>query len=486
MGPIEQAILIVGAAVAGFAAAWWLQRATIARERERIAELAVERNAASARIQEMQIAVTSLSADIAAARTELQQVPILIGERDAARDTLAAEQDSHYRLRTSYATLETEAAAKLQATEDKIELIQAAGQQLKTEFENLANRIFDEKQKAFKSASEESIGNLLNPVKQEIGDFRKRVDAIYDQDVRDRTSLKTEIESLQKASQRAGTQAESLARALTGDSRVRGNWGEISLERILEDSGLRKGHEYVVQESFQNEDGERLRPDVVVRLPEKKAVVIDSKVSLVAYERYHTAQSEDERQKCVAEHVASVRAHIKGLSAKNYQDAIGVDSLDLVLMFVPIEPAYLLALEHDATLYTDAFNRKILPVSPTTLMGTLQIIHNIWRYERQNKHALEIADKAGGLYDQFVLFCESLTGIGDSLAKAQAEYERARGRLVEGRGNLVGRAEGLRALGIKARKRLDAALLDEGDAGDSVAATAEPPALMEPEQDRPT
>jgi DNA recombination protein RmuC len=481
---ISVALAAIVAFAGGFAAAWLLRRAELLRElgaaERRLGDLSNECDAALSRTDDLQARVTAVTADLAAARASLKQIDSLRDERDTARRDLDAERKALGQLRTDYATLQTQTDEKLKAADEKLQILREAGDQLKKDFENLANRIFEEKREKFTQSNRESIEGLLKPVKDQLIDFKSKVEEVYINDVRDRTSLKTEIDNLQKASERAGNQAESLARALTGDSRVRGNWGEISLERILEDSGLRKGHEYDVQVSHQNEEGQRLRPDMIVRLPERKAVIIDSKVSLVAYEHYHAAQSDEERQQYLREHVASIRTHIKGLSAKNYQDLIGVNSLDLVLMYIPIEPSYLLALEHDASLYTDAFNRKILLVSPTTLMGTLQIIHNIWRYERQNRHALEIAERAAGLHDQLVLFSESLTEIGERLGQAQSAYETTRKRLTGGKGNLVSRAENLRALGIKARKTFNAALVAEaGEAADETALEA----LEEPQID---
>jgi DNA recombination protein RmuC len=461
MAPLGIALLLLAGLAVGFALAWWMRRNELALLAARNAELAAGVAAEADRAGALRGEVTRLTAELAAARASLAQLDTLAKERDAARADLDAERRAHAALRTAHATYQADADARLAAANEKLELLRAAGADLRKEFENLANRIFEEKSEKFARESKESLGNLLKPVSQQLADFRKKVEDVYESEMRDRTSLKAEIQNLQKASERAGTQAESLARALTGESKVRGNWGEISLERILEESGLRKGHEYDVQESGRNEDGQRLRPDVIVRLPERKAVIIDSKVALVAYERYHAAQTEEERAGFLAEHIAALKAHIRSLSARSYQDIIGLNSLDLVLMFVPVEPAYLLALEHDASLYADAFNRKILIVSPTTLMGTLQIIHNIWRYEWQNKNAIVIAEKAGALYDQFVLFAEALEEIGRCLGKAQEAFETTRKRLVDGRGNLVSRAEALRTLGIKAKRKLDAELLAE-------------------------
>lgn len=453
-------------------------------ERERLVaaqyqdQVIKERDDSRAKSADLLNQSTRLQAELAAAVASLQQVQVLIQERDAARRELEAERLARGRLQTDYSTLQAETAEKLKAGEEKIELLGQMGKQLKTDFENLANRIFEDKTRTFTQTSKDTVEGLLKPVRDQLTEFKAKVEEVYDKEARDRTSLKTEIDLLHRASLRASTGAEALAKALKGDSKVRGSWGEISLERILEQSGLRRGHEYDAQVSQKNEEGKLLRPDVVVYLPEDKAVVIDSKVSLVSYERYHAAESDEERQAHLQAHVAALRAHLNGLSAKDYQESVGKRSLDLVLMFVPIEPAYLLALEADGTLYSDAFNKKVLLVSPTTLMGTLQIIHNIWRYEYQNRHALDIANRGGALYNQFVLFAESLTDVGSRLDQAKTAYESARARLTSGKGNLVWQIEKLRDLGVKAKKRLDPALLAEANIDPDE--TGDNPALESP------
>lgn len=443
------------AAVLGFGLAWLVFRPD--RLRASLAERDMELGQ-----NEQQLA--GLQARFAARGEELERERATAGERygllTTERDEFRARAEE---LKAKNARLQAEAVEKLKAADEKIELLGQMGKQLKTDFENLANKIFEDKARTFTQTSKDSVEGLLKPVRDQLTDFRKKVEEVYEKEARDRTSLKTEVELLQRASLRASTGAEALAKALKGDSKVRGSWGEISLANILEQSGLRKGHEYDAQVSQKSEEGQILRPDVVVYLPENKAVVIDSKVSLVSYERYHAAETDEERQAHLAAHVSALRTHLNGLSAKSYQDSVGKRSLDLVLMFVPIEPAYLLALEGDGKLFADAFHKRVLLVSPTTLMGTLQIIHNIWRYEHQNRHALDIASRGGALYDQFVLYTEALLEIGERLGQAQKAYECARSRLTSGKGNLLGQIEKLQVLGAKAKKKLDPALLAEAD-----------------------
>ena len=339
--------------------------------------------------------------------------------------------------------------------------------QARVDFENLANRIFDAKQKQFGEQSRETLDLTMRPLKQQIEGFRKRVDEIHSTDTADRNRLKGQIEELQKQSQRIGNDAVALANALKGESKTQGNWGEIVLEKILEESGLHKGREYETQVSLKNEEGNRRSPDVIVHLPEGKDIVVDAKVSLSAYERY-CSLDDQEKATALREHIASLRTHIKGLSGKSYHDLEGLKTLDFVLMFVPIEPAFMLALEHDPSLFSDAYDKNIILVCPTTLLATLRTIQSIWRYEKQNRNALEIAERAGKLHDHFVLFVDALDDVGKHLDRSVSSYETARKRLVEGQGNLVKRSDDLRQLGAKAQKQLPESVrsvLDDSEDG---------------------
>ncbi|MEX2479572.1 MAG: DNA recombination protein RmuC [Gammaproteobacteria bacterium] len=397
---------------------------------------------------------------------QLERLPEVLAELALERERLATLHARHTRLEADFAALETRSREQARAATDKLILLEQSETRLTREFENLANRIFEDKQRRFSETSKAGVETLLGPLRNQLGEFRRKVEDIYDSENKDRASLRTEILQLKTLNERISSDALNLTRALKGDSKVRGNWGEFKLERLLEQSGLSKGREYDIQASFRNEDGQRLQPDVVVHLPEGKDVVIDSKVSLIAYEQYHATEDEAGRAHHIAQHIASLRAHIQGLAAKNYDELVGVNSLDLVIMFVPIEPALLLALEHQPALYEEAFGKRILLVSPSTLMGTLQIIHNIWRYERQNRNTQEIATQAGNLHDAFVNFVDSLDKVGEALVRAQGEFETARKRLVSGRGNLVVRTHKLRQLGIKTRKSLPDALIEEAGVND--------------------
>ena len=395
-----------------------------------------------------------------ARETAQAKIVELTTERDSARALLEALRQEKGTLDTDYATMISKLDEERKSAREKIALLEQAELRLAKEFENLANRIFEEKHQKFNEVSKIGVEALLTPMREQMSDFRKKVEDVYDNENKERASLRTEIQSLKSLNERIGVDALNLTKALKGDSKTRGTWGEIQLERLLEESGLAKGREYDVQASHRNEDGQRFQPDVVVHLPEKKDVVIDSKVSLVAYEQYYTAESDEERQRQIRAHTASLRTHFSGLSAKNYDELIGVNSLDMVIMFVPIEPALLLAFEHEPNLFSEAFNHRILLVSPSTLMATLQIIHNIWRYEYQNRNAQAIATEAGKLHDQFVSFVDALEKVGDQIKRAGESYDTAHKRLTSGKGNLVGRTQKLRILGAKVKKSINSELIE--------------------------
>jgi DNA recombination protein RmuC len=274
-----------------------------------------------------------------------------------------------------------------------------------------------------------------------------------------------EVQRLQELNQKIGEDAANLTKALKGDAKTQGTWGEIILERILEESGLRKGIEYDSQGGFRDTDGKLLKPDVVVHLPEEKDIIIDSKVSLVAYEKYVRTEDADERDRAVKDHLISINAHLKSLESKRYDELPGIKSLDFVLMFIPIESAFMLAIDKDSEIFRKAFDQNIMIVSPSTLLVTLRTIQSIWRYEYQNKNALEIAEKAGNLYDKFVGFVADLEKLGDQIDNAQKAYDGAHNKLISGKGNLVSRAQTLIDLGVKSRKRLPASVIQEAELG---------------------
>ncbi|WGL16984.1 DNA recombination protein RmuC [Microbulbifer bruguierae] len=330
------------------------------------------------------------------------------------------------------------------------------------QFENLANRIFEEKQQMFVRRSEDSLRKSLDPLERQLGDFRKRVEHVYDREAAERNSLVGQIKALREQTQRISDEALNLTSALKGDRKIQGNWGEVVLERLLEESGLQKGREYETQVSF-TADGRRRQPDVIVRLPESKDLIIDSKVSLVDYERYASAETDEERTQALKQHVNSLRAHITGLNKKAYEQLEGVRTLDFVFIFVPIEAAYMLAMQADPELFRFAYERQIVLVSPTSLMATLRTVENIWRYEKQNKNAEKIAAEAGKLHDQFALVLESLDNLGSRIRQADEAFQETYKRLATGRGNAVKRIDSLRKLGAKTRKQIAADLREKAE-----------------------
>ena len=391
-----------------------------------------------------------------------QQVSSKLGQQlSDARQESQDRQEQSSQLRTEMAKLETQLSEERKQSNEKLKLLDEARAQLNTEFQNLANKILEEKSLKFTEQNKKNIDQVLNPLREQLGDFRRKVEDVYEKESKDRVSLFHEIKHLKDLNQKISDDALNLTNALKGQTKTQGTWGEVILERVLEESGLHNGREYETQGTFTSEEGKRLRPDVIVHLPEGKDIIIDSKVSLTAYERYCSGDDENQRQTDLKEHIASLKAHIKGLSVKNYEDLPGIKSLDFVLLFVPIEAAFITAVENDRDIFREAFDKSIIVVSPTTLLATLKTVHNIWRFEDQNLNALEIAEKAGNLYDQFVLFVQSMDDIGDKLNKASDAYQTARKRLVDGRGNLVGRTENLKKLGAKAKKSLDEKLLLE-------------------------
>ncbi len=362
--------------------------------------------------------------------------------------------------RVSEATLRTSLQEQQKQNEEKLAVLQEAKERMTAEFKTLASDVFDAKHKVFKSESKEQLGNILSPLSERIKEFEKRVEQSYNDESKERFSLIKEVRNLQDLNARISKDAINLTNALKGESKTQGAWGEIILERVLEKSGLEKGREYEIQVSMKNEEGRRYQPDVIVHLPEEKDVIIDSKVSLTAYERYCSAEDDTERAASLKLHLQSLRAHIKQLGDKDYHNLEGIRTLDFVLLFVPIEAAFSLAVQQDNELFSDAFERNIIMVAPSTLLATLRTIQNIWRYEQQNKNAQEIASKAGALYDKFVNFVTDLENIGSKIESTQTAYRDAHNKLTSGRGNLVRRAETMRELGAKVSKSLPQHLVD--------------------------
>ncbi|AXH09837.1 DNA recombination protein RmuC [Malaciobacter halophilus] len=339
---------------------------------------------------------------------------------------------------------------KQDSFKEKIELLESSKVKMKEEFENLANRVFEQNSKK----SNENINQVLTPLKEQLNNFGKRVNDIYSEETKQRSYLLNEIKNLKELNNQISNDAVNLTKALKGDNKIQGDWGELILEKVLEQSGLREGIEYTTQSSFSNE-GKRLRPDVIVHLPLKKDIVIDSKVSLNSYINYTQAEDEQNRQKAIKELISSLKAHIKGLSVKRYEDIKEVRTLDFVLMFIPIEPAFLLAVSKDNNLFKLAFENNIMLVSPSTLYVSLRTIENIWKMEYQNQNAELISKKAANLYDKFALFVKDIEDIGTHIKRTSNSYENALNKLSKGKGNLLTRSQEFIDLGVKPNKQIN-------------------------------
>jgi DNA recombination protein RmuC len=342
----------------------------------------------------------------------------------------------------------------------RIESLNEAKEALTIQFKNLANEILDDKTRRFTEQNALSLDALLKPLQTKLTEFKEQVSTSYANESRERFALKSEIERLSALNVKMSDETRSLTQALKGDSKVQGNWGELVLESILESSGLRKGEEYLVQDSHTKVDGSRLQPDIVVRLPEGRHLVVDSKVSITAYARHAESADADTAQIELNAHIQSLRQHIQGLSSKNYSSLYGVGSVDFVLMFIPIEPAFLLALKSAPNLYQEALAKNIVLVCPSTLMATLRTVAHLWRQDHQNKNALEIARQCGALYDKFVGFIDDMEKLGQRIDQAQTSYHDAFSKLKTGKGNLIRTAERVRELGVKPSKTLPTGLLD--------------------------
>lgn len=412
-------------------------------------------------LRKQQAQANQLATELAVAKEKCQQVQSKDAELKQLQHLLNQAQAKNTELQARMEEQSKHAAEKLQLLHD-------AESRLQTQFENLAGRIFDERNKQFTEHHKTSLDHIIMPLREQLGDFKQRIETVYDNENKDRISLREEIISLRRDTAQMNKEALNLTRALKGDKKTQGNWGEMILEKVLETSGLRKGIEYQTQGAFRDEDNKLFKPDVIVHLPDNKDVIIDSKVSLLAYERYCSSEDEQERIIALKQHTQAVRDHIKGLSDKDYAGLKGVRSLDFVLLFMPIESAFIAAFQSDERLFTDAFEHKIVVVTPTTLLATLRTIENIWRYERQNENARAIADKAGVVYDKIRGFVDDLDKLGKQLNTVHSTYDGVMNKLTQGNGNLIRQASSFVDLGVKVKKQLPRSIseqagVDEGE-----------------------
>ena len=430
--------LVVGAAFGAFGV--WLWHRGVP---EQIQDLKSERTRLAGQADMLQRQLAAEHALTATLEERVRRIPEL-------------EQDliGYQAVREENARLLSALNMERRQSEEKLKLLADAKEALAEQFQNVANRIFEEKGEKLVQQNVANLDTLLKPLGERLKEFQVRVEETYDKESKQRFSLQSEIQKLVEANARMSVDALNLTNALKGDSKTQGAWGEVVLERVLEASGLQKGREYDLQVSLDSSAGGKARPDVIIRLPENKHVVVDSKVSLTAYEAYCSAEDDLARKRELGRHIESLRNHVRGLADKNYQSLYGIRTPDFVLMFVPVEPAFALALREKPELFEDAFHRNVMIVSPTTLLISLRTIASIWRYEYQNRNAQELVRQCTALYDKFVGFVGDLEDIGRRLKAAQSSYDDAYGKLASGKGNLIRQVERIRELGLKPSKPL--------------------------------
>ncbi|EMI4391361.1 DNA recombination protein RmuC [Vibrio parahaemolyticus] len=401
-----------------------------------------------------------------AAMEKLRYFEAVKQERQQYFDELGQMREQKSCLETQLREQQARHEQMNQANAEKLQILEQAEVRLKQQFEHLANQLFEEKTAKVDLQNRQSLEGLLSPLKEQLEGFKKQVNDSFSQEAKERHTLVHELKNLQRLNEQMTREAVNLTQALKGDNKQQGNWGEVVLARVLAESGLREGHEYETQVNLQSEAGKRYQPDVIVHLPQNKQVVVDSKMALVAYERYFNAETDAERDRALNAHLTALRAHIKGLSMKDYHKLKGIQSLDYVLMFIPVEPAFQVAIQADPSLIKDAMEQNIILVSPTTLLVALRTIDNLWRNERQNENAKLIAQRATKLYDKLRLFIDDMEGLGGALDRANQTYQGAMNKLATGRGNVIRQAESFRQLGVEIKRPIssDLAQLAQSDA----------------------
>ncbi|MCF6130217.1 DNA recombination protein RmuC [Flavobacterium sp. AS60] len=391
---------------------------------------------------------------------QIEQFKSQLNQTVQERETIRTEKES---LAIQLSKKETDFENLWERNKEQKEEVEKLQEKFTKEFENLANKILEEKTTKFTEQNKENLKNILNPLSEKIQLFEKKVEDTHKESIDYHAALRQQILGLREMNEQMSKETLNLTKALKGDSKMQGNWGELILERVLEKSGLEKGREYEVQQSFVTEDGNRVFPDVVINLPDGKKMVVDSKVTLTAYERYINEEDDAEKAQHLKEHVMAIRRHVDQLSEKNYHDLYQMESPDFVLLFIPIESAFALALNEDTSLYNKAFEKNIVIVTPSTLLATLRTIDSMWTNQKQQENALEIARQAGALYDKFEGFVADLVKVGNKIKDSKTEYDNAMNKLVDGSGNLINRVENLKKMGAKAKKALPENILQRAN-----------------------
>ncbi len=442
---ITQLIILIAGFAAGFLLAWLMVRGKYKNDE---------------RVDALNFKINELSVDHKMKAGEIERSAI---ENSELKTELAKNRDQVIGLNAELSEAKTNLTNLREKLEGQKKELEEIRQKFVFEFKSLAGEIMQKESRTFTEQNKNQIEALLKPLGEKISDFEKKVVETYDKESQQRFSLKEEVKRLSELNKQVSTDAQNLTDALKGQSKTQGNWGELILESILEKSGLERDREFFVQKAFRSDDGRRLQPDVVLNLPGNKNVVIDSKVSLTAYEKYASADSEEEQQLALKSHVLSVKKHVEELAVKNYQHIYSLNSLDFVIMFMPVEPAFLAAVKSDPGLWGFSYEKGVLLIGPTNLFATLKMVSSLWQQEFQNRNVMEIARESGKLYDKFVGFAKDMTDIGEKLDATRKSYDQAIGKLSEGRGNLVSRAEKIRKLGAKTNKALPETLINNDD-----------------------
>ncbi|SJL85056.1 DNA recombination protein RmuC [Vibrio palustris] len=477
---------LASAAISGAGASWWLKQklqlksellqqqldSQIQWHEQQQAHLQQSLDSANKELDELdkqrdraEYELKQSHGKVMAAMEKLRYFEAVKQERQQYSDELNRVREQKAQLEVQLKEQDARHEQQLVSNQEKLELLERAEERLKQQFEQVANQLFEVKTAKVDQQNQQSLSAILNPLREQLDGFKRQVNDSFNSESKERHTLVHELKNLQRLNEQMAQEAVNLTQALKGDNKQQGNWGEVVLARVLAESGLREGHEYQTQVSLQNDAGKRYQPDVIVYLPHDKQVVIDSKMTLVAYERYFNADTDTARDKALGDHLAALRSHIKGLSQKDYHQLKGLTSLDYVLMFIPVEPAFQVAIQADPSLVNDAMEQNIILVSPTTLLVALRTIDNLWRNDRQNQNAQVIAERASKLYDKLRLFVDDMEVLGSTLDRANQSYQGAMNKLSTGRGNAIRQAESFKQLGVEVKRTMPPKTLERAMQG---------------------